>query len=287
MAERYDQAEGLRRIFSAPRGRAVAVFAGSRGAGATTCVVNLATAFAEQGVRVLAVDENRGRNIAELLGLAHRRDFRDAMEGHCELGDVLLSAPGGVGVIAAAEAVRRLSRGDRHSNERAFQSFLKLKETADVVLLDARNDADEPSSFAAAAQDVVVVVSTASASITGGYGIVKRMMRRHDHMRFHLLVNCAEGDRVAKQVQVNIATAASRHLGVDFDYVAAVSREPGLGTSTRATARDSRAAATTIARFHTHAAAILGAASSQKYSVRLDNFLQRAIYGKHVVGAGV
>ena len=286
MAERYDQAEGLRRIFSAPRGRAVAVFAGSRGAGATTCVVNLAAALAQQGRRVLAVDENRGRNIAELLGLAHRRDFRDAVEGRCDLGEVLLSAPGGVGVIAAADAARKLSHGDHRSKERALQSFLKLDETADVVLLDARNDADEPSSFAAAAQDIVVVVSTASASIMGGYAIVKRMLLRRDRKRFHLLVNCADSDRVATQVQANIATAASKHLGIDFDYVGAVPRDPGLGTSTRIRGRDSRAVASTAARFHAHAAAISRAAASQKCSTRIDNFLQRAIYG-NAVGAGV
>jgi flagellar biosynthesis protein FlhG len=285
MAERYDQAEGLRRIFNASRGGAVAVFAGSRGAGATTCVVNLAAALAEQGRRVLAVDENRGRNIAELLGLEHRRDFRDAVEGRCALGDVLVSAPHGVRVIAAADAARKLSHGDRRLNERALESFLKLDETADVVLLDARNDADDPSSFASAARDIVVVVSTASSSITGGYALVKRMTRRRDIKRFHLLVNRAESDRVAKQVQANIATAASKHLGIDFDYVGAVPHDPELGISARIRERDNRAA-TTTARFHAHAAAISHAAASQQYSTRLDNFLQRAIYG-NAVGAGV
>ena len=236
---------------------------------------------------MLAVDENRGRNIGELLGLEHRRDFRDAVEGRCALRDVLVSAPHGVRVIAAADAARKLSHGDRRLNERALESFLHLDETADVVLLDARNDADDPSSFASAARDVVVVVSTASSSITGGYALVKRMTRRRDIKRFHLLVNRAESDRVAKQVQANIATAASQHLGIDFEYVGAVPHDPELGACARISARDNRAAsAMTTARFHAHAAAISHAAASQKYSTRLDNFLQRAIYG-NAVGAGV
>ena len=40
------------------RARTIAVVAGTRGAGATSCVVNLAAALARQGTRVLIVDEN-------------------------------------------------------------------------------------------------------------------------------------------------------------------------------------------------------------------------------------
>ncbi len=284
---RYDQAEGLRRIFSVRRGRTVGIFAGSRGTGATTCVLNLAAALAHQGRRVVAVDENRGRNIPELLRLRPRRDFRDAVEGRCGVGEVLLDGPGGLRVIAAADAARVLSQRGRHGNEQAIESFLKLGDGADVVLLDMRNDADEPSPFAAAVQDVVLVVSAASASITGGYATLKRMSRSPGRKRFHLLVNCADDERVAQQVQANIARAASKHLGIDFEYFGAVPRDPALGKPARILLCDSAAAADAPGAFRAHAAAISRSAASQRYPTPLDNFLQRAVYGKHAVGAGV
>ena len=48
-----DQAEGLRQILAFSRARTIAVVAGARGAGATSCVVNLAWALAAEGKRVL------------------------------------------------------------------------------------------------------------------------------------------------------------------------------------------------------------------------------------------
>src|SRR3954462_6858755 len=97
---RGDQAEGLRRILAFSRARTIAVVAGTRGAGATTCIVNLARALSRQGQRVLIVDENGPTgNVAHEMGLRVKFDLKHAIEGYCTLEDALLRAAGEVTLL--------------------------------------------------------------------------------------------------------------------------------------------------------------------------------------------
>ncbi|HZN26921.1 MAG TPA: hypothetical protein VFB75_22035 [Burkholderiales bacterium] len=288
---RFDQAEGLRRMLKFSRARTVAVMAGTRGAGATSCVLNLAAALVRQGRRVLAVDENSDRSLPELLGVRPRFDLRDAIEGTCALADALLRAPGGVSVLTAAKAVRALPRLDRWSEARAIRCFVELDHAADVVLLDVRHDAEEPSPFAAAAQEMIMVVTPASSSITGGYAALKRMSRTHGRKRFRLLVNRASDDATAYRVHTNMADVARKHLNAALEFMGAVPCDTAIAESARgfASAVDAAPTAAASRRFSEHATAMLRWSAPQNDSSRLDNFMQRAIYGSRLaaVGAGV
>jgi flagellar biosynthesis protein FlhG len=287
---RSDQAEGLRRLLKFSRARTVAVVAGGRGAGATSCVLNLASALARQGSRVLAVDENSERTVSQLLGLRPRCDLRDAIDGSKSLAEALLHAPGGFSVLSAAEAVRALPRIDPRSEMRAIRYFVELDRAADIMLLDVRNDAEELSPFAAAAQEVIVVVGPVSSSITGGYAALKRMSRTHGRRRFRLLVNRAPDELTARRVHTNMAAVARAHLSATLEFMGAVPNDPTIAKSARQFVSAVNAAPLAAASRHfcEHAAAMLRWSAPQNDSSRLDNFMQRAIYGSRLaVGAGV
>ena len=284
---RGDQAEGLRRIFSFSHARTIAVVSGNRGAGATSCVLNLASALARQGKRVLIVDENSGSgSVSQALGLRPRFDLKNVIADECTLGEALMVA-GSLTVLAASRAARTLSRLDSVSQARALDCFAQLDEAADIVLLDARNDAVEPSAFAMAAQEVIVVVSPGSPSITGGYAAVKSMHRTHGRKRFQILVNRAN-DETAPVVYSNMAQVAKKHLDVALDYMGAVPQDMTIAEAAAcfATAVDATPYSGAARRFSEHAGAIARWTAPQDDASRLDSFMQRAIYGSRLFAAG-
>ena len=286
----FDQAEGLRRLLKFSRARTIAVVAGTRGAGATSCVLNLASALARQGRRVLAVDENAERTLPQRVGLRPRCDLRDAFEGSRSLADALLHAPGGFSVVSAAEAVRALPGIDARSEARAIGYFMELDRAADIVLLDVRSDADEPSPFAAAAQEVIVIVTPVSCSITGGYAALKHMSRSHGRRRFRLLINRAPDETTARRVHMNMAAVAKTRLDATLEFMGAVPNDPAIAKSAHrfVSAVDAAPTAAASRRLCEHATAMLRWSAPQNDSSRLDNFMQRAIYGSRLaVGAGV
>jgi flagellar biosynthesis protein FlhG len=287
--ERGDQAEGLRRMLSFSRARTIAVVAGTRGAGATSCVLNLAAALGRQGRRVLAVDENYDNNICQSLGLHPRFDLRHVIEGECAAADALTHGPAGIAVLSAANAVRTLQRLDPQSEARAVRCFGELDDAADIVLLDARNDATEPSPFAAAAHEVIVVVSPGSSSITGGYSAIKRMCKTHARMRFRLLVNHAQDDVTARLIQANMTQVAKKHLDVALEYMGAIPLDPAVPVAARrfSTVVDAAPTAAASRRYCEYADAMLRWSAPQDDVSRLDTFMQRAIYGSRLQAAGL
>lgn len=284
MPKVVDQAEGLRRLMSFSRARTVALVAGTRGAGATRCVINLACALSRKGRRVLVVDENCStRNIAESLGLRVRFDLKQVIGGHCKLDAALLRGPDGICVLPAARAAYALPRLDQVSEQRAIACFAQLDCAADIVLLDARNDAHEPTPFATAVQEVIVVVSPGASSITGGYAAVKRMSRSHGRRRFHILVNRAHDEDTADRVFGNMAEAATRHLDVALDFMGAIPHAPQLNARA---ARPAAFDAATTRLFSGHADTVLRWSAPHEDVSRLDSFMQRAIHESRLIAAG-
>lgn len=285
---REDQAEGLRRMLSFSRARTIAVVAGTRGAGATSCVINLASALSRQGSRVLIVDENFDCNVSHALGLRPRHDLKHVIQGEASLEDALLRGPAGVWVLAAATAARTLPRLGSAAQARAIDCFTELDELADIVLLDARNDELDPSPFTAAAQEAIVVVSPGPASITGGYSAMKRMSRSHGRRRFRLLVNRAQDFANVKTVESNMREVAKKHLDVGLDVMDAIPLDPAVLISSRrfCAAVDAAPAAAASRQFCEHAAGMLRWSAAQDDVSRLDIFMQRAIHGSHYLAAG-
>ncbi len=284
---RIDQAEGLRRMLAFSRARTIAVIAGTRGAGATSCVVNLASALARQGSRVLVIDENFNENVPHALGVRTRYDLKHVISGACTLEEALVQGPGGFSVLAAAAAARELPLIDARAQARAVACFAQLDASADLVLLDARNDARDASPFAGAAQEVIVVVSPAASSITGGYAAVKRMSATHGRKRFRMLVNRAQDGATIQLVESNMRQAARKHLDVALEFMGAIPFDPAVSVSARRFSAAVEAAPTAAAsrRFCEHATTMQRWSAPHDDVSRLDNFMQRAIYGSRFQAA--
>lgn len=284
-----DQAEGLRRVFSFSRARTIAVVAGTRGAGATSCVVNLARSLSRQGRRVLMVDENLSApNIAQSLGLRVRFDLNHVIEGYCTLNDALIQVPGDVTLLPASRAAQALPRLDALAEKRALECFAELDRSADIVLIDTRNDAKAPSAFANAAQEVIVVVSPGPSSITGGYAAMKRMSRTRARERFHVLVNRAQDSENARLIHENMAKVASNNLDVTLELMGTIPQDPAVSEAAAnfVTAVDAAPFADASRRFSEQAGAMLRWSAGQGEVSRLDSFMQRAIYGSRLMAAG-
>ncbi|MES2561197.1 MAG: hypothetical protein V4637_00565, partial [Pseudomonadota bacterium] len=268
MGNVVDQAEGLRRLMLFSRARTIALVAGTRGAGATRCVINLARALSGKGRRVLVVDENvSNQSVAKLLGMSARYDLKHVIGGDCELEQALLHGPDGICVLPAARAAHALPRLDSYSEQRAIACFAHLDRTADIVLLDARSDAYEPTPFATAVQEVIVVVSPGPSSIKGGYTVLKRMSRSHGRRRFHILVNRSRDDGAADRVFGNMAQAATRHLDLTLNFMGAIPHDAELNASAEA-ALSCRTA--TTRSFSKHAETVLRWSAQHDAVSRLD-----------------
>lgn len=216
-----DQAEGLRRLLERDSVRVVTLTSGRTGVGKTNIVVNLAAALAKRGRHVLVLDEQQGKGGMEtLLGLSARYDLMHVIRREKTLSEVMLHGPEGVDIVSAGAGLRMLGELGQEDQDWLVQSFRQLSKSVDVVLVDAvAGVASNVLPLSLASQEIVIVVSQHSSSITDAYALIKVLNQRFAIRRFHILASKVQSEEEAQALYNNMAEVAERFLDVSLDFM--------------------------------------------------------------------
>lgn len=225
-----DQAEGLRRLLERDSVRVVMLTSGRIGAGKSNIVVNLAAALAKRGRQVLVLDEQQGKGGMEaLLGLTARYDLMHVIRREKTLEEVIVRGPEGVSVVSAGKGLQILGELGQEDQDRLVQSFRRIANTVDVVLVDAvAGVASNLLPLSLASQEIVIVVSDHPSSITDGYALVKLLNQRFAIHRFHILASKVRDESEARTLYDNMAKVAVRFLDVSLDFMGYVPMDDKL-----------------------------------------------------------
>ena len=219
-----DQASGLRRIVKRKPVRVIAVTGGKGGVGKTNVSVNLATAMAHEGKRVMLLDADLGlANVDVLLGLHTTYNLAHVMTGERTLEEVIVNGPEGLQIVPAASGVKRMTELTPTEHAGLIRAFSSLSNDIDVLLIDtAAGIADGVTSFTRAAQEVVMVVCDEPASITDAYALIKVLNKDHGVFRFRILANMAHSVQEGRELYGKLLKVTDRFLDVTLDYMGCV-----------------------------------------------------------------
>src|SRR5579872_1579455 len=189
----------------------IAVTGGKGGVGKTSVSVNMATAMAAAGKRVVLLDGDLGLANADVfLGLSPRYTLAHVLSGERTLDEVVIPAPQGFLVVPAASGAADLVHMGAAEHLGLVQAFSTLAARLDVLIVDtAAGIAHSVLQFSQACQHVVVVICDEPASLTDAYALVKVLSRNHGVRRFRVLANQM---RIrALEPSFSTASSASQH----------------------------------------------------------------------------
>lgn len=219
------QARGLERMREAARPvRVIAVASGKGGVGKTNVSVNLSIAIAQLGRRVMLLDADLGLGNADvLLGLHPRRHLGHVLDGDCALQEIIMEGPAGVRLVPAASGAKRMLALPATEHAAIIRAFAELDDGPEVLVVDnAAGISQSVTSFANAAQEVVVVVCDEPASITDAYALIKVLSRDHRRDRFRVLANMARSETQARELFHKLLRVTDRFLTVSLEYMGSV-----------------------------------------------------------------
>ncbi|HZO22415.1 MAG TPA: MinD/ParA family protein [Steroidobacteraceae bacterium] len=215
--------------------RVIAVTGGKGGVGKTSVSVNLATALAASGKRVVLLDGDLGLANADVfLGLSPRYTLAHVISGERTLDEVLISAPQGFHVVPAASGAADMANMSEAEHLGLVQAFSSLAAKVDVLIVDtAAGIAHSVLQFSQASQHVVVVVCDEPASLTDAYALVKVLSRNHGVTRFQVLANQIRVPGSGAELFRRFELVASRFLEVVLEFAGEIPEDEYLRRSVR------------------------------------------------------
>ncbi len=230
-----NQATGLSKLVDmTPKvPRVIAVSSGKGGVGKTTVSVNLASAFAAAGQNTLLLDADFGlANVDVMLGLTPHHNLTHVLNGDCDLEDILLDGPHGMKIVPSSSGKAHMSELSPAQHAGIIQSFSYLSTPPDILVVDtAAGIAGNVTTFAQAAQEILIVACSEPASITDAYALIKVLSRNFQVKRIHILANQVRSPAEGREIFDNLAKVAARFLDVNLVYFGAVPHDEWLRRS--------------------------------------------------------
>lgn len=250
MRDGEDQAGGLRRLTNDEKGAEViplsrkwsggtqvlAVTSGKGGVGKSTVVANLAVALARQGAKVLALDGDLGlANLDQILGMIPRATLGDVIGGRRGIDEVLAAGPAGVNLLPGCSGQFDMANLDDEQRLGLFSAIDTLEERFDVLIVDTgAGIGSNAVSFAAGAQQIVLVTTPEPTSIRDAFAMIKVLGSRCRVDTVQLLPNMVTGAAEARAVHEKLQDLSARFFDINVELIGHVIRDGAASEAIRA-----------------------------------------------------
>jgi flagellar biosynthesis protein FlhG len=217
------------------RAAVIAITSGKGGVGKSNIAVNLAIKLSMAGKETVLLDADLGLANADVLcNMDLRSNLSHVIGRHKTLQDVIVTGPGGFGLIGGASGLARMADLSDLDRQRLVDAMAELEQRADVILIDTgAGISPNVLTFTRAADHVLVVTTPEPTAITDAYAVIKVIARQAAAdgqalnsdaagQRMSLLVNQVRTAGEARVVHERIAKVARQFLNVkvfDAGYV--------------------------------------------------------------------
>ncbi len=200
-------------------GKTMAVTSGKGGVGKSCIAVNLAVALARMGRSTLLVDADFGLgNSALLLGCGVENSIEHVLRGECRVAEVAVEGPEGLVLLPASANGQNVGweLGPGAEDIRADLSLFEAQ--FEYVIVDTGAGlVPKTIDAAVAVQRMVLVATPEPTAIADAYATMKALLTERSDTAVHLLVNMAESQSEADELQEKFAELAMRFLGAQID----------------------------------------------------------------------
>ncbi len=284
-----DQAAGLRdlALFRTPDAARVFTIAGGKPrVGKTSVVINLANALAQDGRRVLLIDENPcHNNICTSLGLQARFDLLHVIHRDKRMDQVLLQGPDNITILPAMRGIQALNKLSPLEESWLINCFTELKNAVDIVLIDtAMTGTSYVLPLSLASEHVVIVISGSASSLTGAYALIKIMNQEYAKQNFLIMVNKVDSEVESLALYQNLYKVARQYLSVSLEYAGFIPNDEKLRQAGQLCQPilETHPVSPAALGFRYLAQNILRSSCPDKLSGGIDNFMQRLIRTSHL-----
>ncbi len=216
--------------------RIIAIASGKGGVGKTSTTVNLAISLAKAGNKVVIFDADLGLANAEILmGITPPYNLYDCLKGHAEIKDILVPGPEGISLISGGSGFAELAHLKDEILQDLMDSLQVLDDEADFIFIDtAAGISKNVLAFAAAADELILVVTPEPTSITDAYSLAKIVSKYGLHNEIHLIVNRVSTSGEAANVLHRFQNVCNNFLSLSTNYLGYILEDRSVSEAIKA-----------------------------------------------------
>ena len=220
-----------------PAGPMLAVASGKGGVGKTALAIAMSHAFTRRGQRTLLVDADLGMaNVDVQLGVSSPSDLAAVVSGDVSLAEAVCAAgENSFDMIAGPSGSAALASLDIDTVSRLAAGVTAASMAYDRTLIDLAAGAERATiRLAAAADDVIMVITDEPTSLTDAYAFVKTLRMRDEGACPFVVVNNAPDKAAAQAAYQGFAKTCESFLGFKPPLAGIVRRDIHVSKAIRA-----------------------------------------------------
>ncbi len=204
--------------------RVIAVTSGKGGVGKTTVSINLGVALSRMGYRVCLIDVDLGTaNIEFLLNLNAPYNIAHLLKGEKDIDELLIKGPENMLILPGASGLEHLANLNQWQFTRLVNSFNKLDQICDIVILDTgAGISANVTNFLVAADDIIIVTTPDPHAVLDAYALIKTAGQKREGLKINLIINMVEKASDEARVKMNLLNACQTHLSQPLTYLGAI-----------------------------------------------------------------
>ncbi|NBT87203.1 MAG: MinD/ParA family protein [Flavobacteriaceae bacterium] len=213
--------------------KSIAFASGKGGVGKTSVCVNVAILLAKLGFRVSLLDADFGMaNSHIMLDMKIKASLADLLDGDAELAEILCETSTGIKLIPGGSGHIELLNLDKNKRWKIIRAIDELRDETDFLLVDTpAGGSDATIDFAAACDEICVVLVGEPTSFMDAYSLIKAMNLERKVKRVSIVVNLAASEANARTIFNNFVKATAKFINIELEFIGWLPKSNALQNS--------------------------------------------------------
>ena len=200
--------------------RTIAIASGKGGVGKSSVSVNCSVLLSKLGYKVALLDADFGMaNCHIMLDQKVDNSLHDVLENGATIENIIYETVSGVKLIPGGSGILELLNLDASKRWQIINALNPLKSDVDFLIVDTpAGGSDASIEFAAACENLVVVLVGEPTSFMDAYSFIKAMYLEKNYERVSVLVNLSPSESDARRSYNSFKDIVTKFLDVELEY---------------------------------------------------------------------
>jgi flagellar biosynthesis protein FlhG len=200
--------------------RTIAIASGKGGVGKSSVSVNCSVLLSKLGYKVALLDADFGMaNCHIMLDQKVDNSLHDVLENGAAIEKIIYETASGVKLIPGGSGILELLNLDASKRWQIINALTPLESDIDFLIVDTpAGGSDASIEFAAACENLVVVLVGEPTSFMDAYSFIKAMYIEKNYARISVLVNLSASESDAKRSYNSFKDIVTKFLDVELEY---------------------------------------------------------------------